>query len=81
MAQAQAAPAANGGYAALEERILDRDQVGASAAYYDLYRDGEPLSDLLREVKEKVGFCEVCSNVAEDRLCVVCSDARRSRQV
>ncbi len=50
MAQAHAVPAAaNGAYGTLEERILDRDQVGASLAYYDLYREAEPLKDLLRE--------------------------------
>ena len=36
-------------YAALEERILDRDQIGASEVYYDLYRDGRPLEELILE--------------------------------
>ena len=36
-------------YAALEERILARDQVGASEVYYDLYRQGRPLDELLLE--------------------------------
>jgi len=50
MAHAQAAPTgADGVYATLEARILDRDQVGAGVAYYDLYRNGESLKDLLRE--------------------------------
>jgi hypothetical protein len=30
-------------YAALEERILARDQPGASARYYDLLRAGRPI--------------------------------------
>src|SRR5438067_10813478 len=34
-------------YANLEERILGRDQVGASWAFYDLVREGEPLIDIL----------------------------------
>lgn len=34
-------------YGALEERILDRDGVGASAVYYDLHRAGRPLGELL----------------------------------
>ena len=36
-------------YKILEERVLDRDQLGASAAYLNLYRAGTPLADLLRE--------------------------------
>ncbi len=36
-------------YARLEERILSRDQVGASAVFYDLVRSGRPLPELLRE--------------------------------
>jgi hypothetical protein len=37
-------------YAALEERILARDQVGASAVYYDLLRAKRPLTEMLAEV-------------------------------
>ena len=36
-------------YASLEERILDRDQKGASDAYYDLVREGRPLPEMVRE--------------------------------
>src|SRR5262245_18790793 len=36
-------------YARLEDRILARDQVGASESYYDLVRDGRPLAEMLRE--------------------------------
>jgi hypothetical protein len=36
-------------YTALEERILDRDQKGASGVYYDLVRAGRPLPEMLRE--------------------------------
>jgi hypothetical protein len=36
-------------YARLEERILERDQVGASGAFYDLVRAGRPLEEMLRE--------------------------------
>jgi len=39
------------------------------------------LSDAIREVKEKVGLCEVCFNLAEDKRCRVCSDERRDRAV
>jgi hypothetical protein len=36
-------------YAALEERILDRDQTGASDVYYRLLKSGRPLPEMLRE--------------------------------
>jgi hypothetical protein len=36
-------------YTALEERILDRDQVGASEVYYRLVKAGRPLPEMLRE--------------------------------
>ena len=34
-------------YAALEDRILARDQVGASEAYYGLVRAGRPLPEMV----------------------------------
>ena len=36
-------------YAKLEERILMRDQVGASEVYYDLIRAGRPLYEIIGE--------------------------------
>ncbi|MBN9085631.1 MAG: hypothetical protein J0J01_01875 [Reyranella sp.] len=36
-------------YKALEERILDRDQKGASEVYYGLVKSGRPLPEMLRE--------------------------------
>ena len=36
-------------YAKLEERVLARDQVGASAVFYDLVRAGRPRTEILRE--------------------------------
>src|SRR5256885_6410250 len=36
-------------YAKLEERILARDQIGASAVYYDLVRAERPLGEILGE--------------------------------
>ena len=35
------------------------------------------LADALREVKEKVRFCSICGNVAEDSECRICRDPRR----
>ncbi len=39
------------------------------------------LADAIREVKEKVGLCEVCFNLAEDERCRICADERRDRSV
>ena len=36
-------------YAALEERVMARDQKGASEVYYGLVRDGRPITEMLRE--------------------------------
>jgi hypothetical protein len=36
-------------YSALEERILDRDQKGASDVYYRLLRERRPIPEMLRE--------------------------------
>jgi len=35
------------------------------------------LAEAIREVKEKVGLCEVCSNLADGPLCRICEDSRR----
>ena len=35
------------------------------------------LADAIREVKEKIGFCELCFNLAEGPRCVICEDERR----
>ncbi len=39
------------------------------------------LADAIREVKEKVGLCEVCFNLAEGPRCRICEDASRSRSL
>lgn len=39
------------------------------------------LADTLRVVKEKVRFCAVCGNVAEDEQCRICRDARRDPSI
>jgi hypothetical protein len=36
-------------YAKLEGRIMERDQVGDSEAYYDLVRAGRPLTEIASE--------------------------------
>jgi recombination protein RecR len=37
------------------------------------------LSNVLREVKERVRFCDVCGNVSEEERCNICRDARRNQ--
>jgi recombination protein RecR len=39
------------------------------------------LADAIREVKEKVGLCEVCFNLAEGSRCRICEDSRRDNSV
>jgi recombination protein RecR len=43
--------------------------------------DANALADAIREVKEKIGSCEICFNLAEGPLCTVCSDGRRDATV
>jgi recombination protein RecR len=40
-----------------------------------------PLAASIVEVKEKIGFCVRCFNLAEGELCTICSDARRDAAV
>ena len=35
------------------------------------------LADAIREVKERIGFCEICFNLAEGPRCRICADERR----
>jgi recombination protein RecR len=49
-------------------------------AFHLLRRPAEEalaLADAIREVKERIGFCERCYNLAEGPLCAICADARR----
>jgi recombination protein RecR len=35
------------------------------------------LADAIREVKDRIGLCEVCFNLADEPRCRICQDARR----
>ena len=35
------------------------------------------LADAIREVKERIGLCEVCFNLADEARCRICQDERR----
>jgi recombination protein RecR len=39
------------------------------------------LAEAIREVKEKVGLCEVCFNLAEGPSCRICTDQSRDRSL
>ncbi len=41
--------------------------------------DAFALAAAIREVKEQIGLCETCFNLAEGPVCEVCSDPRRDR--
>jgi recombination protein RecR len=43
--------------------------------------DALALGDAIREVKEKVGLCEVCFNLAEGPRCEICADPRRDQSL
>lgn len=43
--------------------------------------DATALAAAIREVKEKIGTCEVCFNLAEGPRCRICMDERRDPQV
>jgi recombination protein RecR len=43
--------------------------------------DALGLAEAIREVKEKVGLCEVCFNLADEPRCRICQDPRRDGSV
>jgi recombination protein RecR len=43
--------------------------------------DAFALADAIREVKERVGLCEICFNLADEPRCRICQDERRDAAV
>ncbi len=43
--------------------------------------DAAALAEAVREVKERIGLCEVCFNLAEGPRCRICQDDRRDASV
>jgi recombination protein RecR len=43
--------------------------------------DAFALADAIREVKERIGLCEVCFNLAEGPRCTICEDTRRDDEL
>ena len=53
-------------------------------AYYLLQADtsyNHDLSDLIRDLKEKIRTCNICGNYTEDEICSICSDPRRDKKL
>ncbi|MDP1849002.1 MAG: recombination mediator RecR [Solirubrobacteraceae bacterium] len=44
-------------------------------------QDAAALAESIREVKERIGLCEVCFNFADGPRCRICSDERRDAGV
>jgi recombination protein RecR len=43
--------------------------------------DAFGLADAIREVRERIGLCEVCFNLADGPRCRICSDERRDPEL
>ncbi|HEX5852961.1 MAG TPA: recombination mediator RecR [Solirubrobacteraceae bacterium] len=43
--------------------------------------DASALADAIREVKEKIGLCEVCFNLTDETRCRICQDPRRDESL
>ena len=43
--------------------------------------DSSALAEAIREVKEKIGLCEVCFNLTDEPRCRICTDTRRDHGV
>jgi len=43
--------------------------------------DAQLLADAILDVKDKLGFCDVCNNIADSELCQFCRDPNRDPSV
>jgi recombination protein RecR len=43
--------------------------------------DANALADAIREVKERIGLCEICFNLADEARCRICQDERRDAEL
>ena len=41
--------------------------------------DAEALAEAIREVKERIGLCEICFNLTDEARCRICQDTRRDQ--
>jgi len=45
------------------------------------HADAQRFASAIMDVKEKVGYCSVCGNIAEGQKCSICDDGRREKGV
>ena len=80
------------GYAAPIKRLIQElgrfpgigEKTASRLANYILRassEDARRLAESIMEVKEKIKFCSVCFNLAEDDLCDVCRDGSREKDL
>jgi recombination protein RecR len=66
-------------------KLPDIGQRTAQRLAFHLLRAGEQdalgLANAIREVKERIGLCELCFNLSEGPRCEICQDMRRDRSV
>jgi len=78
-------PAPLGRLVAELQRLPGIGQRSAQRLAFHLLRtedsEAEALADAIREVKEKVGLCEICFNLAEGPRCRICADASRDQSL
>ena len=43
--------------------------------------DAAALADAIREVKERIGLCELCFNLTDEARCRICQDPRREQEL
>lgn len=43
--------------------------------------DALALADAIREVKQRIGVCEICFNLADEARCRICADSRRDPEL
>ncbi len=60
------------------------ERTASRLAFFILSQPAEiatELAEALVEVKEKVGLCERCCNLTDERLCAICQSPRRDRSL
>ena len=80
-------PAASPSLTRLVEELNKLPGIGPKSAqrlaYYIIRLPQEEaiaLADAITNVKQAVGFCQQCQNLADVALCPVCADPRRDRE-
>jgi recombination protein RecR len=59
-------------------------KTAARLAFYILqssHEDAQALARSILRVKERIGLCRMCFNIAEDDMCVICRNSQRDRSV